>query len=137
MGDFAQTSCKTRISSTVFAIKNRACIDALINKIYKFGPKIKEDKYIQKRSLFCDSIFVYLAKIHKDDIFSIKDSVVSDFDVNNAGRIDSVWLVPPKPFPFINTYRFINNMTVRGLWLSSTRLVSHSTIKLIILFNRK
>lgn len=134
------SSCSTIMWSHLL-VSNGTDIDTIIHRVYETGPELKEQEYIQKRRLFRDSLFSYLVKLHKqhqEDILGIKDSVVVNFIVNGSGRIDSVWLVSPKTYPFKNIYKFIKDYDFKGplmeFYTSKPELYD-CTVKLVLLLN--
>lgn len=114
--------------------------DSIINKVYELDPELKELDYVQKRELFKDSLLYYLVVFHREDVLSIKDSVIINFIVNGSGHVDSVWLVTPKTFPFKNTYKFIKGYDFKGslveFYTTNSKLYS-CTVELILFLNRE
>lgn len=75
---------------------------------------MKEQEYEQKVKLFRNSLASYITTRHKEDLLAIQDSVVVNVVVNGNGRVDTVWLVHPKSFPFENMYRLIKSYDFKG-----------------------
>ncbi len=79
-------------------------VDTLDNEVFEIDPKINEEEYVRKRKQFNVSLLNYLATQCIKTVFEIQDSVVVGFIVNGSGKVDSVWLVSPKDFPFEEIY---------------------------------
>ena len=88
--------------------------DSALYERLTFVPEMKEQEYEQKVKLFRNSLASYITTRHKEDLLAIQDSVVVNVVVNGNGRVDTVWLVPPKSFPFENMYRFIKSYDFKG-----------------------
>ena len=114
--------------------------DTIMMQVFDTGPELKEQEYLKKRSLFLDTLFSYLFKLHKEDILAIEDSVVLNFTVRGSGLIDSVWLVSPKNYPFKNIYNFIKDYDFKGPlveFYTSKPELYQCTVALVLLLNRE
>ena len=89
-------------------------VDTLDNEVFEIDPKINEEEYVRKRKQFTDSLLNYLATQCVETVLKIQDSVFVNFIVNSNGKVDSVWLVSPKDFPFEEIYKFIKNYDFKG-----------------------
>lgn len=90
--------------------------------------------------LFNDSILNYLATQCIETVLKIQDNVVVKFIVNGNGKVDSVWLVSPKDFPFEEIYKFIKNYDFKGSLVEYLSMPSqkHSfTVRIILILDRK
>lgn len=115
-------------------------LDTLDNKILETEPEINLEKYVRKMKLFNDSILNYLATQCVETVLKIQDNVVVKFIVNGNGKVDSVWLVSPKDFPFEEIYRFIKNYDFKGSLVEylSMPFQKHSfTVRIILILDRK
>ncbi len=115
-------------------------VDTLDNGIYEIDPEINEEEYVRKRKLFNVSLLNYLATQCIKTVFEIQDSVVVGFIVNGSGKVDSVWLVSPKDFPFEDIYKFIKNYDFKGQ-LRQLLLAPHRkhacTVGICLVFDRQ
>ena len=115
-------------------------LDTLDNKILETEPEINLEKYVRKMKLFNDSILNYLATQCIETVLKIQDNVVVKFIVNGNGKVDSVWLVSPKDFPFEEIYKFIKNYDFKGSLVEYLSMPSqkHSfTVRIILILDRK
>ena len=115
-------------------------LDTLDNKILETEPEINLEKYVRKMKLFNDSILNYLATQCIETVLKIQDNVVVKFIVNGSGKVDSVWLVSPKDFPFEEIYKFIKNYDFKGSLVEYLSMPSqkHSfTVRIILILDRK
>lgn len=115
-------------------------LDTLDNKILETEPEINLEKYVRKMKLFNDSILNYLATQCIETVLKIQDNVVVKFIVNGNGKVDSVWLVSPKVFPFEEIYKFIKNYDFKGSLVEYLSMPSqkHSfTVRIILILDRK
>lgn len=115
-------------------------LDTLDNKILETEPEINLEKYVRKMKLFNDSILNYLATQCIETVVKIQDNVVVKFIVNGNGKVDSVWLVSPKDFPFEEIYKFIKNYDFKGSLVEYLSMPSqkHSfTVRIILILDRK
>ena len=115
-------------------------LDTLDNKILETEPEINLEKYVRKMKLFNDSILNYLATQCIETVLKIQDNVVVKFIVNGNGKVDSVWLVSPKDFPFEEIYKFIKNYYFKGSLVEYLSMPSqkHSfTVRIILILDRK
>ena len=72
----------------------------------------------------------------------IKDSAFVNFITNEKGRVDTVWLVRDKSFPFEKIYRFIKNYDFNGPLVeyvtTQPELYAKSyLVKIVLIFDRK
>lgn len=137
---FLFLSCPTIMWSQSSGAKTTAGDTMITHQVYEIGPELKEESYLQKRKEFKDALFSYLVKQHQEDILNIKDSVVINFMVKGCGRIDSVWLVSPKTYPYENICRFIKRYNFQGPlveFYTSKPGLYDCTIKLVLLLNRE
>lgn len=115
-------------------------VDTLDNGIFETEPEINLEKYVRKMKLFNDSILNYLATQCIETVLKIQDNVVVNFIVNGNGKVDSVWLVSPKDFPFEEIYKFIKNYDFKGSLVEylSMPFQKHSfTVRIILILDRK
>lgn len=115
-------------------------LDTLDNKILETEPEINLEKYVRKMKLFNDSILNYLATQCIETVLKIQDNVVVKFIVNGNGKVDSVWLVSPKDFPFEEIYKFIKNYDFKESLVEYLSMPSqkHSfTVRIILILDRK
>ena len=115
-------------------------VDTLDNEVFEIDPKINEEEYVRKRKQFNVSLLNYLATQCIKTVFEIQDSVVVGFIVNGSGKVDSVWLVSPKDFPFEEIYKFIKNYDFKGQLiqlLSAPRRKHACTVGICLVFDRK
>ena len=115
-------------------------VDTLDNEVFEIDPKINEEEYVRKRKQFNVSLLNYLATQCIKTVFEIQDSVVVGFIVNGSGKVDSVWLVSPKDFPFEEIYKFIKNYDFKGSLVEylSIPFQKHSfTVRIILVFDRQ
>lgn len=115
-------------------------LDTLDNKILETEPEINLEKYVRKMKLFNDSILNYLATQCIETVLKIQDNVVVKFIVNGNGKVDSVWLVSPKDFPFEDIYKFIKNYDFKGQLiqlLAAPRRKHAFTVGICLVFDRK
>lgn len=89
-------------------------VDTLDVVILETDPTPNVEKYVRKSKLFNDSLLNYLATQCIETVLKIQDNVVVKFIVNGRGKVDSVWLVSPKDFPFEEIYKFIKNYDFKG-----------------------
>lgn len=92
-------------------------VDTLDNEIIEINPEINEEEYARKRKLFCVSLLDYMAIQCNETVHKIQDNVIVNFIVKGNGKVDSVWLVSPKDFPFEEIYR----LTRQSPWRSLTK----------------
>ncbi len=119
---------------------NNVIADTLDFVVLETEPEINVEKYVMKRKLFNDSLLNYLATQCIKTVFEIQDSVVVDLIVNGRGKVDSVWLVSPKDFPFEDIYKFIKNYDFKGSLVEylSIPFQKHSfTVRIILIFDRQ
>ena len=103
-------------AATVYAV-NPLLLDSIFGETlyaYEIGPEMDEEKLKQKVRTFNKDILSYITVHCLDEILCIKDSAFVNFIVNERGRVDTVWLVQDKSFPFEKIYRFIKNYDVQG-----------------------
>ena len=115
-------------------------VDTLDNEVFETDPKINEEEYARKRKLFCVSLLDYMAIQCVETVLKIQDSVFVNFIVNSNGKVDSVWLVSPKDFPFEEIYKFIKNYDFKGQLiqlLSAPRRKHACTVGICLVFDRK
>lgn len=115
-------------------------VDTLDNEVFETDPKINEEEYARKRKLFTDSLLNYLASQCVETVLKIQDRVFVNFIVNSNGKVDSVWLVSPKDFPFEEIYKFIKNYDFKGQLiqlLSAPRRKHACTVGICLVFDRK
>lgn len=115
-------------------------VDTLDNEVFEIDPKINEEEYVRKRKQFTDSLLNYLATQCVETVLKIQDSVFVNFIVNSHGKVDSVWLVSPKDFPFEEIYNFIKNYDFKGQLiqlLSAPRRKHACTVGICLVFDRK
>ena len=115
-------------------------VDTLDNEVFETDPKINEEEYARKRKQFTDSLLNYLATQCVETVLKIQDSVFVNFIVNSNGKVDSVWLVSPKDFPFEEIYKFIKNYDFKGSLVEylSIPFQKHSfTVRIILVFDRQ
>lgn len=84
-------------------------IDVLVT-----DPKRNEEEYARKRKQFCVSFLDYMAIQCNETVRKIQDNIIVNFIVKGNGKVDSVWLVSPKDFPFEEIYKFIKNYDFKG-----------------------
>ena len=115
-------------------------VDTLDNEVFEIDPKINEEEYVRKRKQFNVSLLNYLATQCVETVLKIQDSVFVNFIVNSNGKVDSVWLVSPKDFPFEEIYKFIKNYDFKGQLiqlLSAPRRKHACTVGICLVFDRK
>ena len=115
-------------------------VDTLDNGIYETDPKINEEEYARKRKQFTDSLLNYLATQCVETVLKIQDSVFVNFIVNSNGKVDSVWLVSPKDFPFEEIYKFIKNYDFKGPlveYIGMPHKKPSYTVRIILMFDRQ
>lgn len=115
-------------------------VDTLDNEVFEIDPKINEEEYVRKRKQFTDSLLNYLATQCVETVLKIQDCVFVNFIVNSNGKVDSVWLVSPKDFPFEEIYNFIKNYDFKGQLiqlLSAPRRKHACTVGICLVFDRK
>ena len=115
-------------------------VDTLDNGIYEIDPEINEEEYVRKRKQFNVSLLNYLATQCIKTVFEIQDSVVVGFIVNGSGKVDSVWLVSPKDFPFEEIYKFIKNYDFKGPlveYIGMPHKKPSYTVRIILMFDRQ
>ena len=115
-------------------------LDTLDVEILEMDPKCNEEKYARKKELFIDSILNYLSTQCIETVHKIQDNVVVKFIVNGRGKVDSVWLISPKDFPFEEIYKFIKNYDFKGSLVEylSIPFQKHSFIvRIILVFDRQ
>ncbi len=115
-------------------------VDTLDVEIFETDPTPNVEKYVMKRKLFNDSLLNYLATQCVETVLKIQDNVVVNFIVNGRGKVDSVWLVSPKDFPFEDIYKFIKNYDFKGSLVEylSIPFQKHSfTVRIILIFDRQ
>ena len=115
-------------------------VDTLDNEIFEMDPKIDEEEYSRKRKLFTDSLLNYLATQCVETVLNIQDSVFVNFIVNSSGKVDSVWLISPKDFPFEEIYKFIKNYDFKGQLiqiLTAPRRKHSFTVGICLVFDRQ
>ncbi len=119
---------------------NEVVVDTLENEIFETDPEINEEEYTRKRKLFTDSLLNYLSTQCIETVLGMKDSVFVNFKVNASGKVDSVWLVSPKDFPFEGIYKFIKNYDFKGQLiqiLSAPRRKHSFTVGICLVFDRQ
>ncbi len=119
---------------------NNVIVDTLDFVVLETEPEINVEKYARKRKLFNDSLLNYLATQCVETVLKIQDNVVVNFIVNGRGKVDSVWLVSPKDFPFEDIYKFIKNYDFKGSLVEylSIPFQKHSfTVRIILIFDRQ
>ena len=119
---------------------NEMVVDSFDVEILETDPERNEEKYARKRKMFNDSLLNYLSKQCIETVLKIQDSVFVNFIVKGSGKVDSVWLVSPKDFPFEQIYKFIKNYDFKGplsqLLLAPRR--KHScTVRLVLALDRQ
>ena len=115
-------------------------VDTLDNEVFEIDPKINEEEYVRKRKQFNVSLLNYLATQCIKTVFEIQDSVVVGFIVNGSGKVDSVWLVSPKDFPFEEIYKFIKNYDFKGPlveYIGMPHKKPSYTVRIILMFDRQ
>lgn len=115
-------------------------LDTLDVEILETDPTPNVEKYVRKRKLFTDSLLNYMATQCIETVLKIQDNVVVKFIVNGRGKVDSVWLVSPKDFPFEEIYKFIKNYDFKGQLiqlLSAPRRKHACTVGICLVFDRK
>ena len=131
-------------AATVYAV-NPLLLDSIYGEtpyVYDFGPEMDEEKLKQKVRTFNKNILSYITTHCLDEVLCIKDSAFVNFITNEKGRVDTVWLVRDKSFPFEKSYRFIKNYDFKG------PLVEYVTtqpefyaksylVKIVLIFDRK
>ena len=130
----------TTILWAVPAEGKEVIVDTLDNEVFEIDPKINEEEYVRKRKQFTDSLLNYLATQCVETVLKIQDSVFVGFIVNGSGKVDSVWLVSPKDFPFEEIYKFIKNYDFKGQLiqlLSAPRRKHACTVGICLVFDRK
>ncbi len=119
---------------------NEVVVDTLDNEIFETDPEINEEEYARKRKLFTNSILNYLSTQCIETVLGMKDSVFVNFKVNASGKVDSVWLISPKDFPFEGIYKFIKNYDFKGQLiqiLSAPRRKHSFTVGICLVFDRQ
>ncbi len=119
---------------------NEVVVDTLDNEIFETDPEINEEEYARKRKLFTNSILNYLSTQCIETVLGMKDSVFVNFKVNASGKVDSVWLVSPKDFPFEEIYKLIKNYDFKGQLiqiLSAPRRKHSFTVGICLVFDRQ
>ena len=115
-------------------------VDTLDNEVFEIDPKINEEEYVRKRKQFTDSLLNYLATQCVETVLKIQDSVFVNFIVNSNGKVDSVWLVSPKDFPFEEIYKFIKNYDFKGPlveYIGMPHKKTSYTVRIILMFDRQ
>ena len=115
-------------------------VDTLDNEVFETDPKINEEEYARKRKQFTDSLLNYLATQCVETVLKIQDSVFVNFIVNSNGKVDSVWLVSPKDFPFEEIYKFIKNYDFKGPlveYIGMPHKKTSYTVRIILMFDRQ
>ncbi len=115
-------------------------VDTLDYEILEIDPEINEEEYVRKRKLFNDSLLNYLATQCVETVLKIQDNVVVNFIVNGRGKVDSVWLVSPKDFPFEETCKFIKNYDFKGPlveYIGMPHKKPSYTVRIILIFDRQ
>ncbi len=115
-------------------------VDTLDNEVFETEPEINEEEYARKRKLFTDSLLNYLATHCIETVLKIQDNVVVNFIVNGNGKVDSVWLVSPKDYPFEETCKFIKNYDFNGSlveYLGMPYKKPSYTVRIILIFERQ
>ena len=115
-------------------------VDTLDNEIFEIDPEINEEEYARKRKQFTDSLLNYLATQCVETVHKIQDSVFVNFIVNSSGKVDSVWLVSPKDFPFEEIYKFIKNYDFKGPlveYIGMPYKKTSYTVRIILMFDRQ
>ena len=115
-------------------------VDTLDNEVFEIDPKINEEEYVRKRKQFTDSLLNYLATQCVETVLKIQDSVFVNFIVNSNGKVDSVWLVSPKDFPFEEIYKFIKNYDFKGPlveYIGMPHKKPSYTVRIILMFDRQ
>lgn len=129
----------TMIWASPVETKN-AIVDTSDVVILETDPTPNVEKYARKRKMFNDSLLNYLSKQCIETVLKIQDSVFVNFIVKGSGKVDSVWLVSPKDFPFEEIYKFIKNYDFKGSLVEylSIPFQKHSfTVRIILIFDRK
>lgn len=119
---------------------NEVVVDTLDNEIFETDPEINEEEYARKRKLFTNSILNYLSTQCIETVLGMKDSVFVNFKVNASGKVDSVWLISPKDFPFEEIYKLIKNYDFKGQLiqiLSAPRRKHSFTVGICLVFDRQ
>ncbi len=115
-------------------------VDTLDNGIFEMDPESNEEEYSRKRKQFNVSLLNYLATHCVETVLKIQDSVFVNFTVKSSGKVDSVWLVSPKDFPFEDIYKFIKNYDFKGqlIQLLTAPHRKHTfTVGICLVFDRK
>ena len=115
-------------------------LDTLDNEVFETDPEINEEEYARKRKQFNVSLLNYMATQCVETVLKIQDSVFVNFIVKSSGKVDSVWLVSPKDFPFEDIYKFIKNYDFKGSLVEYLSMPSqkHSfTVRIILILDRK
>lgn len=129
----------TMIWASPVETKN-AIVDTSDVVILETDPTPNVEKYVRKRKLFNDSLLNFLATQCIETVLKIQENVVVKFIVNGRGKVDSVWLVSPKDFPFEEIYKFIKNYDFKESLVEymSIPFQRHSfTVRIILIFDRK
>ncbi len=119
---------------------NEVVVDTLDNEIFETDPEINEEEYARKRKLFTNSILNYLSTQCIETVLGMKDSVFVNFKVNASGKVDSVWLISPKDFPFEEICKLIKNYDFKGQLiqiLSAPRRKHSFTVGICLVFDRQ
>ena len=115
-------------------------VDTLDNEVFETDPEINEEEYARKRKQFNVSLLNYMATQCVETVLKIQDSVFVNFIVKSSGKVDSVWLVSPKDFPFEDIYKFIKNYDFKGQLiqlLAAPRRKHAFTVGICLVFDRK
>ncbi len=115
-------------------------VDTLDNEIIEIDPEINEEEYARKRKLFCVSLLDYMAIQCNETVHKIQDNVIVNFIVKGNGKVDSVWLVSPKDFPFEEIYKFIKNYDFKGPlveYIGMPHKKPSYTVRIILMFDRQ
>lgn len=115
-------------------------VDTLDNEVFETDPKINEGEYARKRKLFCVSLLDYMAIQCNETVHKIQDNVIVNFIVKGNGKVDSVWLVSPKDFPFEEIYKFIKNYDFKGPlveYIGMPHKKPSYTVRIILMFDRQ
>ena len=115
-------------------------VDTLDNEVFEIDPKINEEEYVRKRKQFTDSLLNYLATQCVETVLKIQDNVIVNFIVKGNGKVDSVWLVSPKDFPFEEIYKFIKNYDFKGPlveYIGMPHKKPSYTVRIILMFDRQ
>lgn len=116
-------------------------VDTLdIIDVLEIDPEVNEEEYVRKRKLFTDSLLNYLATQCTETVHKIQDNVVVNFIVKGSGKVDSVWLVSPKDFPFEEICKFIKKYNFKGPLVEDLGIPHqrHShTVRIILIFDRQ